>query len=934
MSRKNEPGMAYNTKKLNFVFLFLSFLLLISTLWLFLDDYIRPWKKIQLDAMAIKQKKIKKEMETAEDEIKEDDLARLKKKMETAEKEMEKKNKLRTMINQSILELDKRLHQQNIITGNHNAMMSQLQFEYGIAFAKHEDYKSKNLLRKLSEEKRLLNNARDKLKELESKKKKAQKRLHDSQKAISAINEKIKKMTGKHALLVSAMKAQETDAIFLLRNAPMMDFLNPTLKIHQIVPDNITDDRYFQQVAKVDRCTTCHTFIDKPGYEKEPNPHRTHPNLDLILGAKSPHPMNKIGCTVCHGGEGHRVHDMVSVAHMPSSKEQQKEWVKKYNWHPPHKVPKVMYKNGYAEAGCVKCHQQEEYIPEATVLNEGRRNINRFGCYACHKIKGWEHKKKPGPDLLRISGKISKEFFKNWVWDPKGFNKHARMPSFFSQDNNSKEEFMKKNITEVVAMTEFIWHQSDSYKPFFKYKKGNKSKGKKLIKEVGCLGCHGVEGLEEESKKIDAMAGPYLTGIGSKVSADWLASWLKRPSHYQNDTIMPSFRLTRSEVQDITAYLMSLENKQFESLRFAPLDPKLRDELLVEYFSTFDTVAMAGKKLSSMTSVERTLELGKRVVGKYGCYSCHDISGFEGRVPIGIELTNMGSKPVSQLGFNHEHDVEHSLDGWLKAHLLNPRRWDNGMERSFKDLLRMPNFNMTKRQAETITVALLGQTSDYIPLAGTRRFTPHEELYNEAMKVMGNYNCIGCHQVKGLHGDILRMYEDINEGPPRLVDSGHRVQTKWLFEFLGKVSPIRPELKVRMPSFNLSHEEKNKIVTGLQVEHPTFSYKTVRWEKGEKKAAGKLFRRLDCATCHTQGFNKDKPTAPDLRLSSSRLRPSWIEKWLSNPNAILEGTVMPNFWEDGVSMEPDILGGDPKRQIRALTKYIMDLTPKRKKGRR
>ena len=923
--------MAYDTKKLNVVFVFLAFLLLMSTLWLFLDDYIRPWKKIQLDALQIKREKIQKEIKLADEKINKKDLVQIKDEIKKAGKIVNGRKKQIEEVEEKLNELGKQLHSQAIITGTHSAMVSQLQFEYGIAYAHHHKKKAGPLagplLDKLTREKELLLVARNDLKDLEGQKKKLVEEKEKLEKELNISQGKMKKLLGKKNLLAKLLESTKISPVFALRNAPMIDFMDPTLKIRQIVLPHLKDDRYFQQVAKVDRCITCHTFIDQPGHENGPNPHKTHPNLHLILGASSPHPIKKIGCTVCHGGEGHRVYNMVAVAHIPDTPEKRKLWEKKYNWHEPHKVPQIMYKNGHAQAGCVKCHSEVEYLSGATVLNEGRRNINRFGCFACHKIKGWEHKKKPGPSLLKIAGKVNKEFFKNWVWDPQGFNKHARMPSFFNQMNNKKEEFVRKNITEVVAMAEFVWDQSAPYEPFLKYKGGNSDRGKKIIKEIGCLSCHGVEGLEEESRKIDAVAAPYLSGIGSKVSADWLVSWLARPSHYSPKSIMPSFRLTDRELQDTTAYLMGLKKERFEQMKFAPMDKNLRDDILTQYFSAFDTIAVAKAKLRKMTDRKRTLELGKHSVGKYGCYSCHDIDGFAGRTPIGPELTTIGSKPLTQLGFNHEHDVEHSLSGWLKAHLLNPRRWDNGMDKPFKNLLKMPQFYMTERQAETITVALLGQVSEQIPLAGVKRLNAHEASYNEAMKVVNNYNCIGCHQVDGLHGDILKIYEDAGEGPPRLVGEGHRVQTDWFYHFLKNVTPIRPWLKVRMPSFNLSHEERNKIVMGFQAgsASPTFTDVSVRWEAGEREAAKKLFVALDCATCHTTGFNRESPTAPNLHLSRKRLRPSWIEKWLKNPNAILEGTAMPNFWEDGEASEPSILGGSPDRQVKALTKYIMEL---------
>ena len=933
--KKHESGMAYDTKKLNRFFALLSVLFLVSVLWLFLDDYLRPWKKIQVEAMRIERAKIQKDLEVASKEVSEKDLATLREERAVAERTIRSRREAIGRVLGELQAIEKEIDQKKITTGAHNAMAAQLQFEYGVAHGAHRVKEAEKLHTRLAREKILLAQSQDALKGLKVRQKTAMKKHEVLQREKTAVEKKIEVLVGKRDLLLAAQKAASVTPLFFLRNAPMIDYLDPTLKIQQIVLEDITDDRYFQHVPKVDRCTTCHTFIDRPGYEAQENPHKTHPHLDLILGRDSPHPIKKIGCTVCHGGEGHRVNDMTAVAHRPRTPDQRAEWIAKYNWHEPHKVPQVMFKKGHTEAGCVKCHGDWEYIPGATVLNEGRRNINRFGCYACHKIKGWEHKKKPGPSLLKAKGKLSKEFFKNWVWNPKVFNRHARMPRFFGLDNNkatASESFVLKNVAEVVAMAEFIWEQSTPYRPFSKYIPGASARGKQIIKEVGCLGCHGVEGLEEESRKVDAIGGPYLTGLGSKVKGDWLVSWLQRPHHYQEDTIMPSFRLSEKEAQDVATHLLSLRNESFERMRFAPLDEKVRDGLLLEYFSAFDTLAVAQAKIEGMSGRQRTLELGRRSVGKYGCYSCHAISGFEERGPIGPELTEIGSKPLTQLGFNHQHDVEHSRDGWIKAHLLNPRRWDEGMDRPFKNLLRMPHFQMTDRQAETITVALLGQVSDRIPLSGIKRLDGFEKAYNEGMKVLSNFQCIGCHQVDGLHGDILHLYDDdFNEGPPRLNGQGHRVQTRWLYHFLDEVTPIRPWIKVRMPSFKLSHEEKDKIVTGFQrgAKQPLFvdftEGKFFQWEKGEREAAKKLFRSLDCALCHTQGFTSEEPTAPDLHLAHKRLRPSWVAKWLSNPSAILDGTAMPNFWEDGEATDSDTLGGDPKKQIQALTKYIMEI---------
>ena len=930
MSNENEPGMAYNTKKLNKVFFFLSLAFLMTVLWVFLDDYIRPWKSFQIKAMKIEREAISQKIQEAKKELDEKKLEELRADLVKANKTVAARKENIEKLKKEVARIGVKIKDETIVNGRLNSFVSATTFKWEKAHAHHKPG-AKKLFKTLQNLKKDFALSKDRMKQLTEKEKSKERELSGLYAEVTKTEKSIGDITKQIDLLKLAKEKTKKDHVFFMRNLPFLDFMDPTLKIHQVVAKNITDDRYFQHVPKVDRCMTCHVFIDKAGYEDRPNPYKTHPELSLMVGAKSPHPMKEYGCTTCHGGEGHRVFDFNAAAHTPRNEKQKKEWIKKYGWHAPHKIPQPMFRVGHTEAGCIKCHQDVEFIPSAGIVNQGRQNMEKYGCYGCHKIEGWEHKRRPGPSLKKIASKVDKEFFKNWVWSPKNFNQHAMMPSFFMQSNNSRKDFTLKNIAEVNSMTEYIWQKSQNYKPFEKYAKGSKERGKELIKTVGCMACHGVEGLDEESRKVGAYAGPYLTATGSKIkNPDWLVSWLKRPSHYQKDTIMPSFRLTTREANDIATYLLSLKNKTFEELRFEPLDSQLRDELLVEYLSAFDTLKTARNKVARMSPHERTLELGRRSVAKYGCYSCHEIDGFDNRAPIGPELTNIGSKPLTQFGFGHEHHIEHSREGWIVAHLKNPRRWDKGIDRPFKDLLRMPHFNMSAEEIESITVALLGQVSDYIPIGGIKRLDAHESIAAVGAKVLNKYNCYGCHKIDGMRGDIGTLYEDdLNEGPPWLVDQGHRTQADWLYHFLGNVRPIRPWLKIRMPSYNLSDEEKNKIVMGFQTgaKQPTFvdNNAKVVWKPGERAAAIKLFKELECASCHTGGFSREEATAPDLHLSKRRLRPDWIKKWISNPHAILEYTTMTNFWEGGESFEETILDGNPQAQQEALVKYLREL---------
>lgn len=242
----------------------------------------------------------------------------------------------------------------------------------------------------------------------------------------------------------------------------------------------------------------------------------------------------------------------------------------------------------------------------------------------------------------------------------------------------------------------------------------------------------------------------------------------------------------------------------------------------------------------------------------------------------------------------------------------------------------MPNFYLKSKEIDKITTVLLGQVSDYIPLAGKYHLEGKKALIEKGRKVANKYNCYGCHKIDGMGGTISAAYaDDLNAGPPWLVKEGHRVYPDWLYNFFGNVEPIRPYLAVRMPSFNFTNDEKNLLVNHfvLDAEQSTFyEPPTVSWEPGEKEAAKKMFDELACISCHSIGFNNDQPQGPSLYKAHKRLRASWINKWLTNPTAIMEYTPMPNFWDGGKeSAVEGVLGDDPQKQIEAMTKYVLEL---------
>lgn len=934
---KREPGMAYDMKILNKIFAVISVIFLLVVIWMVFDDYIRPWKAVQVRALDIEKQKIQEKIREIDGTIDGNKLKEIKEAIAASEKALEAKKDQIEKVNDKINEVERKIYVQNMVNGVNGSQAAAYQFKYEHAMMENHPEDAKKLKVTFDDFKKKEVEGKDSLKGLQAEEAKYQEELKALTADKTAAEKELKTLVGDKERMLTAMSGTDKSPIWAIRNAPFIDFLDPTIKIRQYVIANATNDFYFQHVPKIDRCTTCHVFIDRPGYEDQQNPYKTHPKVDsLAVGANSAHPVKDFGCTSCHGGVGDRVNDFNSPAHIPQNKEQEKEWIAKYHWHEPHKIPQPMLPLQHTEGMCMKCHKDQERIPMAENLNKGRELIENYGCYACHKIEGWQHlnEDKPGPSLLKVTSKVkSTEWIKNWIWSPFSFNPKSRMPHYFDQPNNSAPEFKKRNYAEVNAMATYIIKTAKEYKPFQKFSGGNAQNGKNVIETVGCVGCHMVDGIDDKWNAVGNRKGPYLTNLGSKVDPDWLVSWLKQPNHYDPTTIMPSFRLSDKEANDVAAFLLENRNEQFESLTFPALDKKIRDEILVEdYFSAFETVKAAQAKLEKMTDDQRTMELAKRSINKYGCYSCHEIAGFEGDLPqIGPELSKEGSKPVEQFGFGQQKHVPHTRQGWLTQHLKSPSIWDVGVPKPFKDLNKMPNFYLSDAEVESIVGVILGFVSDKIPLSGQKKLSSGEKLYYDGMKVANKYGCYGCHKIDGVGGALSAAYEDQNYGPPYLTKEGMRVQTDWLYDFLQNVHPIRTYLNVRMPSFPFAHSDLNKIVMGFQggSNQQTFEAPVkVEWEPGEKEAAQRIWNELACTSCHSLGFTSDAPQAPNLHYAKKRLRGEWMDAWLGNPQSFLPYTSMPAFWDDGsgnlIPAVDGVLDNDPKRQIKAVRKLVQE----------
>jgi mono/diheme cytochrome c family protein/predicted nucleic acid-binding Zn-ribbon protein len=855
-------------------------LLLIGAVWSVYDDNIsrRPWKYHQARFFDLERQKLKSELAAEEERLAADpDYQKIQSDLAAAHEKLHN-----GATAQRIAELEKRLHQVKTEHGDYDlelriqkSRLEEAWYEYEHALHNEQPTEAhKKHIEELDEGRLTLDKGftatAAEIKQIESE-------LNEVRSEVDNLEDELEQ-----ALAERRRIAERLDAIGI-KVGPWQFPKIP--KIHQVVLPEYERSNFDNPLMRVDRCTSCHVGINRPGFEDAPQPYRTHSDRELLLGNHDP---DKMGCTPCHQGQGPAVNS-TAQAHGNVK-----------FWEQP------LLTGNEVQATCIGCHGNVEYLEGADAIAAGEKLFEELGCHGCHLAVGYEDLARVGPYLRRLRAKVDPSWLIRWVQNPHDFRPHTRMPNFmFDQE-------------EAVAIASYLWTTTKGESEEWLANRPAPAgvdptnatlveQGKELADSLGCRGCHGfaegeAPGRLGETKDV----APNLSNIAEKTDARWIYYWIKGPEHYSPDARMPSLRLADEEAVAITSYLMTLGGKE----------------------ETPELVA----KLDDPGQLKR----GEALVRKYGCAGCHNVTGMENAARIGAELTSFGSKPLSEMFFGDRTDIPHTWADFTYWKLKQPRTYQTERIEQV-----MPNFNLADSEIKSLRRFLYGRRAERIPPRYRADTTEVARQEIRGRRVVARYNCVGCHVIQGKGGAIRALYgENLNLAPPVLNGEGAKVQSEWLFNFLRRPVTLRPWLKVRMPTFNLTDEETTALVdyfAALEGVELPFVHTDPHDVPRENLEAAKILMSEEyfaCFSCHQRGDQAPEGPpegwAPDLAMANQRLRPDWIVRWLRNPQAVQPGTKMPSFYEEGEDGSPeggpdDVLDGDNLRQIHALRDYIMVL---------
>lgn len=753
MAASDQNYRSQNT--LDIVFAVSSILMLVSVLWMLMQDYYREFKTEQrsfrdveaavAQRLAVADLPGDEEFATAEEAVK---VAR--KERENNQKEIDDiKNKMAAI--QPKKELSEKSFQ------DVKAVLESKVSFYNIAVDEHGvEYAEKKyrgdidqLDKETRDAKAVRDNYVDQLKELQSQLERYEAPLTEAQSAWKKVVDRFETQ----AKLAINKQWTLGDTI---RTLPVIDGFASPVKIQQLTIKDVPIDYNFLQVTRYDRCTTCHLGIDRPAYTKEmlhslksvsgdqtdklwqakarlkerraalagtadarnvPDPKQlrmttlpkdeltearvnafcAHPRLELFVGANSKHPAEKFGCTSCHAGQGSGT-SFNLVSHSPNNTEAKNRWVQEHSWESNHMWDFPMLPQRFIESSCVKCHHDMTDLYSANNRNEAPKVLRGYnllkdnGCFGCHEIQGRKSGRQVGPDIRLESN-----------------------PPL-----------------EVLPAAERSRIEAD------------------------------VDNLPGKERKV----GPSLFRLAEKTNKEWTTRWLRAPREFRPDTKMPHFyglannhpdylpteqkKFPDAEMHAISHYLFEASNSHLKELSLLhKQDAAARDKEQARLLNLLSLTKPNDKEKTELMKLEKRAqfraspplvdlaagykgnpEKGRQLFTERGCLACHSHQGTEvtqgaptkeNYAPAVVSDAQFGpnlSQVAEKLG--KKKGDRDSARIWLTQWIMNPH--------IHSPRSRMPVTHLDAHQATDLAEWLLSQEAQDLGKGWTETVVPEPEL--------------------------------------------------------------------------------------------------------------------------------------------------------------------------------------------------------------
>ncbi|MGD9646832.1 MAG: hypothetical protein AB7U73_14045, partial [Pirellulales bacterium] len=541
-------------------------------------------------------------------------------------------------------------------------------------------------------------------------------------------------------------------------------------------------------------------------------PFSSHPRLDLYVGDASPHSAAKMGCTICHDGQGNAT-TFQWASHSPNSELQRDEWTREHGYHFNHDWWFPMFPKRFAESTCLKCHHNLGELepsarypdPPAPKLMEGYHLVRQYGCFGCHEINGFDGpNKRIGPDLRaepNITAAAQQLLTDQGVSDEEKLLAQTLVDNPYDRTAFARlGELLRADQTRAAEKREAAGEEPPHLSaPSFQ-----------LLSILGA-----PEEIPGKLRKV----GPSLRHLKNKVDFDFVYDWIREPKHFRPSTRMPQF----FGLYDHLVPIVETEDgeQQIETSvglkdaqRFEPIEIRGITQYLLGHSQPFEYL-----EHPDGITAEASAERGRQLFETRGCLACHQHPDFpEAKADQGPSLGRLGAKLTSEDGRRWLYSwlreptayhprtlmpnlflepIKQTVDGQevvsdpaadIAAYLLAPREDDaeykpqvpsEPAEADVNDLVLL---HLKKAFTEVQAAKYLKEgipaerVADVPPdeRVLVAPLSPEKKFEYVGRKAISKYGCTGCHDIPG--------YETAKPIGTGLADWGRKEDDKLAFE--------------------------------------------------------------------------------------------------------------------------------------------------------
>lgn len=534
--------------------------------------------------------------------------------------------------------------------------------------------------------------------------------------------------------------------------------------------------------------------------------------------------------------------------------------------------------------------------------------LSELSCTACHASE--RISAKGGPQLDGIARRVSEEWLRDFLASPATVQPGTTMPDVLSGLTQQSKE---QTIAALVAFLSTLHAEYPAIKAggtnpveFEFWKQGDASRGVNLYHQTGCVACHAADadykvaeiavspvdqlldeldpdvladmGLASSTRRVESIPHGDLASKYSRLS---LTRFLFQPEHFRPGGRMPNMKLALSEAADIAAYLLQRRNPLLDRAQ----DSRVTDDRAVP--RSTDAVL---------------IETGRQLFATLGCANCHHTGAVNGQSYQSLEELDLDTVSASCLNAGTGHAT----------------------------------YGLDPVQTAAIKAAIVGLKSPS-PVNGSK-----SEIIAAVDRTLLQMNCYGCHTRDNLGGigrdrkGYFQTVEGVDLGdegrlPPSLSGVGRKLKPSWLKRvFRGDATTtLRPHMTVRMPKF--PHADVTSLADRLGVvdganpapASEVFVTSATGAESSPNGKIGHQLMEIGCTECHEFGGQAMPGViGVDLIGVPDRIFPAWFRDFVMNPGELKTRTRMPNFFPEGQSQLPQVLGGDASKQIAAMWDYL------------